>query len=74
MATKNISLEEHYAIEDVMYEKGYLTYEYIHPEKTVETDVACPVCGENLILFSCGNSYQISCKSDSCVVMTFRGL
>jgi len=70
----DISLAERDAIENEMYEKGYLKYEYVIPPKTMETDVKCPVCGENLILYKSGNSYRINCKTDSCVMMSFRGL
>jgi len=69
-----ISIEEHYAIENEMYERGYLAYEYANPAKTVETDVLCPVCGEHLNLYASGNSYRVSCKTDSCMIMSFRGL
>ena len=70
----DISIDEHDAIENEMYEKGYITYEYVVPAKTIETDVACPVCGEVLTLYVSGNSYRINCKTDSCVIISFRGL
>jgi hypothetical protein len=70
----DISIEEHDAIENEMYEKGYLTYGYVVPAKIIDTDVSCPVCGENLTLYVSGNSYRITCKSNSCVVLSFRGL
>lgn len=70
----DISIEEHDTIENEMYEKGYLTYEYIATPKTIVTDVACPVCGEELTLYVSGNSYRIECKTDSCVIISFRGL
>jgi|GEM_PF-1955621 len=70
----DISIEEQDAIENAMYEKGYLSYGYVVPAKTIETNVACPKCGEGITLFVSGNSYQITCKTDSCVTMSFRGL
>ena len=70
----NLSIEEHDAIENEMYDKGYLKYEYVFPAKTMETDVKCPVCGNNLTLYVSGNSYRINCKTDSCVIISFRGL
>ena len=70
----DISVEVHDAIENEMYDKGYLTYEYVVPPRTLITDVQCPVCGENLTIFTSGNSYRISCKTDSCLIMSFRGL
>jgi C4-type Zn-finger protein len=62
------------AIEQAMYDKGYLTNNYIAPAKTIETDIRCPVCGEPLTLYVSGNSHRIKCKTDSCVMITFRGL
>ena len=61
-------------IEKEMHAKGYLVLDYVMPPETVDTDVTCPVCGENLSLYMAGNSHQIKCKTDSCVVITFRGL
>ncbi len=69
-----ISIEDTEAIEQEMYDKGYLTNGYITPAKTVETDVLCPVCGEPLVLYVSGNSHRINCKTASCVMITFRGL
>ena len=70
----SMSIEEEDAIENEMYERGYLTHEYIVPAKTMETDVVCPICGENLTLSVYGNSHQIKCKTDLCTVITIRGL
>ena len=70
----DISIEIHDAIENEMYEKGYITDEYVVPARTTETSVLCPVCGEYLLLYLSGNSYRVNCKTDSCIVMSFRGL
>jgi len=69
-----ISLEEFLQIEKIMYEKGYLTYDYILPEKEQETDVECPVCGEYLNVYTRGHSYRIICPTENCVDEIFRGL
>jgi hypothetical protein len=69
-----ISVEETYAIEKAMVDRGYLTHEYVVPAKTVETDIPCPICGENLSLYISGNSYQIDCKAEPTVISTCRGL
>lgn len=69
-----ISIEDTDAIEQAMYDRGYLSNNHITPAKTVETDVLCPVCGEPLVLYVSGNSHRIKCKTDSCVMITFRGL
>ena len=69
-----ISLEEEYAIENEMAEKGYLKHEYVMPAKTLETDVICPVCGGKFSIYLAGDSYSIYCETDLCVVMSFRGL
>ncbi|MDR1193415.1 MAG: hypothetical protein LBK98_04470 [Peptococcaceae bacterium] len=78
MATKtqyaHISVEETYAIEKAMFDRGYLTHEYVVPAKTVETDIPCPICGKKLSLYVSGNSYQIDCKAESTVITTCRGL
>ena len=74
VGSTDISIEVHDAIENEMYEKGYITYEYVVTARTIMTDVLCPICGEELALFLSGNSYRISCKTDSCLVMSFRGL
>ena len=71
---RTITIEEIDKIENTMIEKGYLPYEYNIFEKTIETDVMCPACGENLMLFVKGNSYQITCKIDTCIKITFRGI
>ena len=70
----DITIELHDAIENEMYEKGYLNYEYVVPSKTIVTDVQCPVCGETLNIFISGNSYRVYCKTESCLVLSFRGL
>ena len=70
----DISIEMHDEIENELYEKGYLTYEYVIPAKTVETDIVCPICGEKLVLYNSGNSYSVNCKTASCLLMSFRGL
>jgi len=72
--SSDISIEVHDAIENEMYEKGYLTYGYIDPPRTIITDVLCPVCGESLTIFTSGNSYRINCKTESCLIISFRGL
>ena len=69
-----ISLEQYDAIENEMFEKGYLAHDYIIPAKTLETDVICPVCNEKLFVSRYGDSHRIYCETDSCVDVTFRGL
>ena len=61
-------------IEKAMLEKGYFLPGYVTPARTVDTDVACPICGEDLSLYMSGNSHQIKCKTSPCVVINFRGL
>ena len=74
VGASDISIEIHDAIENEMYDKGYLSYEYVVPPRTIKTDVLCPVCGEALTIFVSGNSYRINCKTDSCLILSFRGL
>ena len=74
MLDEQITIEDTDSIEKAMYERGYLTNDYIVPAKTIETDVPCPVCKESLILYVSGDSHQIKCKTNSCVTITFRGL
>ena len=69
-----ISLEDFLQLEKIMYEKGYLTHDYVLPGKEVETDVECPVCGENLNVYTRGHSYRITCTTTNCVNESFRGL
>ena len=69
-----ISLDGFFQLEKTMYEKGYLTYDYVLPEKEIETDVKCPVCGRGLDIYVRGHSYQIKCKTEHCVDEIFRGL
>lgn len=40
--------------------------------KTVEQK--CPRCGNEMIVIAIGNSYEVRCKSDSCIVGRFRGI
>jgi len=70
----DISLEQEYAIENEMAEKGYLKHEYVIPAKTIETDVLCPVCGGKFSIYLAGDSYSIYCETDSCVEISLRGL
>ena len=76
VATKTnlISLEEYNSIEESMAKKGYFSHEYVMPERTVITDVKCPVCNANLSLNRLGNSHRIFCTEKSCVNETVRGL
>ena len=69
-----ISLEEYNSIEESMAKKGYFSHEYVVPERTVITDVKCPVCNANLSLSRMGNSHRIFCNEKSCVDETVRGL
>ena len=69
-----ISLEKFLQLENILYEKGYLTYDYVLPGKEVETDVECPVCGKNLTVYTRGHSYRIICTTKNCIDETFRGL
>ena len=34
----------------------------------------CPRCGNELIVVSKGNSYDVRCKCDNCIVGRFRGI
>jgi len=61
-------------IEKAMQDRGYFLPGYVMPARTVDTDVACPVCGDGLSLYMSGNSHQIKCRTGSCVVINFRGL
>ena len=78
MVTKRkVSEDEYYAIENEITKRGYMPpviHEYIKPAKNIETDINCPVCDGYLILYLAGLSYQIKCKSESCLNISVRGL
>lgn len=67
-----LTIEEIYAIEESLTD--YFTHEYVMPERTEETDAACPICGTSLTLSRLGDSYSINCKTDFCVDIKVRGL
>ena len=72
--TNIISLDDYYKLEEQMAIKGYFSHEYVMPERTVKTDVKCPICSANLSLSRLGNSHRICCAENSCVDETVRGL
>ena len=78
MLTKNrlteISMDEYFILVNRMFDKGYLTHDYIYPEKEMETDMPCPICNKNLDVYSVWNSFQIKCKTEGCVDVGCRGL
>ena len=60
-------------LEKEMAAKGYLPGGYVSPDKTVETEVRCPLCGKKLSIMCGGNSYQITCPMHG-VVASARGI
>lgn len=71
---KKITEEAYYALEQSLVDKGYIAGEYFPTGTYRETDVLCPCCDENVVLYLVGSSYQISCKTDNCLQITFRGI
>jgi predicted RNA-binding Zn-ribbon protein involved in translation (DUF1610 family) len=60
-------------IENLITDMGYIKHENAYPPREIVTNVVCPVCGENLILWLAGNSYQVDCKNDG-KVYGIRGI
>jgi hypothetical protein len=55
--------------------KKYYNFEQrVYPESSVETDVKCPVCGNNLILTQLDVSCSIVCKTENCLNKSLRGI
>ncbi len=42
--------------------------------RTPREKVLCPRCGKELGYRSVGNSYEVKCPTEGCIVMTCRGL
>lgn len=46
-------------------------------EKKAESpqlSVKCPRCGSELAFRRCGNSYEVKCPTEGCIIETCRGL
>jgi hypothetical protein len=69
-----LPIEKRREIEHAIFENGYYSFEYVWPEKTIETQLRCPVCGTYLSLYQCGDSHEITCKTIGCIRITARGI
>lgn len=39
-----------------------------------KTEKKCPRCGNDIIVEEAGTSYSVRCKTENCIVATFRGI
>jgi len=72
----SLSIEQFDKLDDELHIKGFLTGEYIPITLpiTKHTDVKCPICGTNIIIYACGNSYEITCETEGCIRTGIRGI
>ena len=70
----HLSAEDYDKLEDQLFTQGFLSTDN-NPERIKkETPLSCPVCGNNIITETCGNSYGIRCKTENCILITVRGI
>lgn len=74
MNNPSLTREEWKLIDRQLREKGISHGEYIEKATDVETDVKCPICGNNFIYSSLANSREIRCKTENCLKRTLRGI
>ena len=75
MVTKHANLTDNQRdeIEQLALASGDMILGDDLPPKTVMSDkVKCPICGDDIQIYSSGNSYVISCLIDG-VIVGFRG-
>lgn len=42
--------------------------------KNGKTEKKCPRCGNKIIVEEAGTSYSVRCKTENCIIATFRGI
>ena len=53
---------------------GYNFTDYIPDEKTLDTDIECPVCQNTFTFIRRGNSAEIICKTVNCLHNIMKGI
>ena len=69
-----LKLEDYFRLEKELYEKGFLQNDYIVQPETKHTTVKCPICENNVVTYSHGNSYEITCNTENCIKTGIRGI